>query len=1684
LPIGGLNLRAQTIVPDNDSFAARSFLFGASASTTGKNTGATFEPGEPDPSFQGEKSVWWTWTAPTNGAVTITTTSSSFDTILTVFTGSVLSNLVLVAFNDTETNTSTVTFNAVGGTAYQISVDGASGSEGNISLQLSMGPSQTPPANDNFANRITLIGSHLSNVPGSNIGATAEPGEPFHADGIGEKSVWWTWTAPASGGLTLTTQGSTIDTLLAVYTGTSVDNLTFIAANDEDPLSIYTSRITCNVTAGTSYQIAVDGFEGEAGDIRLRLDLDVAFPVPANDNFANRITLTGNSFSTNVSNIGASYEPGEPMHLVTLGGKSVWWQWTAPSSGGVTLTASNNLVDTLVCVYKGTSLANLTFVAGNDEDFLTAIEGDSTAYFNVTAGTTYQIVVDGVDGASGNFLLKLVTGSADPVPANDNFANRIVLSGSNVTVTNTTLGATLEPGEPLHRGYYGGSSIWYRWTSPGTGFVTIDTIGSLFDTILAVYTGSTLSGLTEIAGDDESGGNYTSLVTFPTKSNVTYQIAVDGYDGDAYDLTLHVKFTTASYTLTVSTNPAGAGTVAIDPLPDQAGKYAPGSVVTLTATPNVGVLFTGWTGGINLTNNPVTLTVNSNKTVVAGFFIIPTNKVWTGASVSSGNWSDSDNWNPSPPVTGDFLFFPPGALQLTSNTNDLPANTTVGSITFGDAGYLLSGNALSIDQGIFCTNSSGTNTINLNIRLNANLAFECTNPAVGLELTAGLNLNNRTLTARAAGEISISGAITGTGSIVKTNSGGLSFLGGGANSYTGTTTVNQGTLRLNKNVVAIVGPLVIGDGTGGANNDVVRSFANSQISSSSAVTINSSGQLDLNGFTGAAGSLTMTGGSVTTGAGSLALNGNVTINSSSSQASISGSLLLQGAARTFTIADGAASIDLLIFAVIANGSGTGSIIKNGPGILQLSGANTYSGSTTVNDGTLSVAHSSGLGGTGQGTVVNGNAILLLNGVTVSDESLTLSNATVVSDSNNNTWSGNIALIGNSLVNATTNGPLNLSGIISGSGTLTKAGAGTLTFSGNKVNTYSGLTTINQGTLLLSRSTTNAVPGPLLIGDGTGGANADLVRFTANSQLASTSAVTIDTSGQLDLNGFNGAVGSLTMTSGSVTTGAGTLSLNGGVTINSASSPASISGNLSLQGDARIFNVADGSAATDCVISATIVDGSGTGAMIKTGAGTLQLSGINTFSGTTTINAGNLAILNAVSLGSTNQGTMVNSNGLLSVGGITVVSEGLTLGGGALQSTAASNAWTGNLTLSNSSTINVITNTTLNLLGVISGTGSFSKNGDGTLIFSGDSPNTYSGVTTVNQGILMLSKTISNALPGPILVGDGTGGVDSDVVRLTTPQQISIGTSVTINSSGLMDLMNVDNSIGSISGLGHVVLNGLAAILSVGYDNSSTTFDGQITGSGGIAKLGTGTLVLNSDNSYSGQTLIDAGGLIVNGSQPFSSVTVNPLGLLGGTGLVGNLSGGGIISPGLSPGILGCNDATFSSNTTFHVELNGTTAGTDYDQLSAENVSLAGALDVALGFTPGPNDSFIIINNLGSAPIAGTFDGLAEGDSLVVGQTEFRITYVGGSGSNDVVLAPVSTPTIPTISIHVLNDGSVEISGTGQTGHIYVIETADSLAAPVSWASIVTNTFDVNGAFTFNDTNALPAATRFYRVFSQ
>ncbi len=120
-------------------------------------------------------------------------------------------------------------------------------------------------------------------------------------------------------------------------------------------------------------------------------------------------------------------------------------------------------------------------------------------------------------------------------PVNNNFANAQVLSGCSGSVTGTNVGATKETGEPAHLPVSSGSahSVWYQWQAPSNGSVTITTENSDYDTILAVYTGSALGGLSLVANDDDSGPGTTSAITFAGIAGVTYRIAVDGYDNES-----------------------------------------------------------------------------------------------------------------------------------------------------------------------------------------------------------------------------------------------------------------------------------------------------------------------------------------------------------------------------------------------------------------------------------------------------------------------------------------------------------------------------------------------------------------------------------------------------------------------------------------------------------------------------------------------------------------------------------------------------------------------------------------------------------------------------------------------------------------------------------------------------------------------------------------------------------------------------------------------------------------------------------------------------------------------------------------------------------------------------------------------------------------------------------------------
>jgi hypothetical protein len=127
---------------------------------------------------------------------------------------------------------------------------------------------QAPPPNDSFAAAVALTGTEATAV-GTNVDATKEPGEPNHAGEPGGPSVWWRWTAPANGAFTIDSCDSDFDTLLAVYTGASVDALTPVRSND-DACDIGSS-VTFVATGGQVYSIAVDGLDEETGEIRLRL---------------------------------------------------------------------------------------------------------------------------------------------------------------------------------------------------------------------------------------------------------------------------------------------------------------------------------------------------------------------------------------------------------------------------------------------------------------------------------------------------------------------------------------------------------------------------------------------------------------------------------------------------------------------------------------------------------------------------------------------------------------------------------------------------------------------------------------------------------------------------------------------------------------------------------------------------------------------------------------------------------------------------------------------------------------------------------------------------------------------------------------------------------------------------------------------------------------------------------------------------------------------------------------------------------------------------------------------------------------------------------------------------------------------------------------------------------------------
>lgn len=165
-----------------------------------------------------------------------------------------------------------------------------------------------------------------------------------------------------------------------------------------------------------------------------------------------------------------------------------------------------------------------------------------TVEFSVQTGPNGDKTTFAIDDVS------LMVGTTDDIPPNDEFTNRVFFPTNSVsdTGTATTTYATREPGEPDHGGNPGGKSVWWSWTAPTNGTVTIDTLGSSFITLLGVYTGSSVSSLTNVASADgfyDPRGTGTARVSFPVSPGTQYQIAVDGYNAGLGAESGHVNLT-------------------------------------------------------------------------------------------------------------------------------------------------------------------------------------------------------------------------------------------------------------------------------------------------------------------------------------------------------------------------------------------------------------------------------------------------------------------------------------------------------------------------------------------------------------------------------------------------------------------------------------------------------------------------------------------------------------------------------------------------------------------------------------------------------------------------------------------------------------------------------------------------------------------------------------------------------------------------------------------------------------------------------------------------------------------------------------------------------------------------------------------------------------------------------------
>jgi hypothetical protein len=355
----------------------------------------------------------------------------------------------------------------------------------------------------------------------SNREASIEPGEPLHADKPGGKSVWFAWKPDESGIVTFRTRGSHFDTLLAAYTGEKVDALSEIAS-DEDAGGFLNSQISFNADRETIYYIAIDGYNGAEGEILVEWLLEPTterLPVIIEQPFDHIVKLGADvSFSVRT-------EPSDVSFQWFFNGEAV--------GSGPVLTLRSVRPETAGTYYVRilygrrailSRMASLQFsMVGPDNEVLSLLARDK-----------FGDIVERREQFAGLVPPDMAMAAASPP----------VVHGYTGTHLFSTVGAIKEEGEPDHCGVPGGASYWFSYAPPASGQLFLNTDGSSFDTVLAVYTatGPTYADLVSVACDNNSGANgLTSSLNFPAAAGVNYYIVVDGVGATTGTVRLNYK---------------------------------------------------------------------------------------------------------------------------------------------------------------------------------------------------------------------------------------------------------------------------------------------------------------------------------------------------------------------------------------------------------------------------------------------------------------------------------------------------------------------------------------------------------------------------------------------------------------------------------------------------------------------------------------------------------------------------------------------------------------------------------------------------------------------------------------------------------------------------------------------------------------------------------------------------------------------------------------------------------------------------------------------------------------------------------------------------------------------------------------------------------------------------------------